>query len=252
MSSNPHILVVDDDPEICGLLQDYLTDQGYAVSIAHSGADMQSVMAQSRVDLVLLDVVLPGKDGLSIAGSLRADHPNIGIVMLTGRGDPVDRIVGLELGADDYLVKPFHMRELLARVKSVSRRVATPDLPPSASNPRLHFAGWCLDLAARHLISPAGDNVQLTGGEFALLAAFTANANKVLSRDRLLDLVSGREAGPFDRSIDVQVGRLRRKLGDDPRNPTIIKTVRGGGYIFAAVTETAADLGQDLPVAAAD
>ena len=239
MSTNPHILIVDDDKEICELLQDYLAEQGYRVSVAHNGADMHSVMARSRIDLVLLDVVLPGKDGLSLAGSLRVDYPDIGIIMLTGRGDTVDRIIGLELGADDYLAKPFHMRELLARVKSVSRRFGS-DATASTDNHLRNFAGWRLDLAARELISPTGDNVRLTGGEFALLSVFTANPNRVLSRDRLLDLVSGREAGPFDRTIDVQVGRLRRKLREDPKNPSIIKTVRGGGYMFTVASETAA------------
>jgi len=241
MSKNPHVLVVDDEREICEVLREYLVSEGYLVSVAHDGEDMRRVMTQSRVELVLLDVVLPGKDGMSLARSLRAEYPNIGIIMLTGRGDTMDRIIGLELGADDYLVKPFHLRELLARIKSISRRIEPAD-PPSTGDARLHFAGWHLDLAARELVSPDGDSIRLTGGEFALLAAFAANAHRVLSRDRLLDLVSGREAGPFDRTIDVQVGRLRRKLGDDPRNPAIIKTVRGGGYMFTPAAEASADL----------
>lgn len=256
MSHNPHILIVDDDHEICEVLREYLSGEGYPVSVAHNGVEMRWVMAQARIGVVLLDIVLPGKDGLSLAGSLRAEYPNLGIIMLTGRGEAIDRIIGLELGADDYLAKPFHLRELLARVKSISRRVASPR-PVGAANAPIHFAGWRLDLAARDLVSPAGSSVRLTAGEFSLLAAFVANANQVLSRERLLDLLSGREAGPFDRTIDVQVGRLRRKLEDDPKNPTIIKTVRGGGYMFAipAKTTAAANFDQvreDIAADAAD
>jgi two-component system OmpR family response regulator len=175
---------------------------------------------------------------LTLARWLRAKDANIGIIMLTGRGDTLDRIIGLELGADDYLAKPFHLRELLARVKSVSRRIAQGAAESlSVSRLQARFAGWHLDMASRELISPSGESVRLTGGEFDLLAIFIAHANQVLSRDRLLDLVRGREAGPFDRTIDVQVGRLRRKLNDDPQQPQLIKTVRGGGYMFAAPIE---------------
>ena len=242
MSDRVHILVVDDEPEISGLLDTYLSDEGYRVSVAHDGAAMREAIAQASagrapVDLVLLDVVLPGEDGLTLARWLREHDPAIGIIMLTGRGDTIDRIVGLELGADDYVAKPFHLRELLARVKSVGRRVAKSlddSIPVAgAGNPLAHFAGWRLDLNARELTAPGGESVRLTGGEFGLLATFVANANKVLSRDRLLDLCCGRQAGPFDRTIDVQVGRLRRKLKDDPQQPQFIKTVRGGGYLFA-------------------
>jgi two-component system OmpR family response regulator len=246
MNKNPHVLIVDDDIEICLALREYLSDEGYPVSMAHDGVDMRAVMGGSPVDLVLLDLVLPGADGLSLAGWLRAEYPNVGIIMLTGRSDTTDRIIGLEFGADDYLAKPFHLRELLARIKSVCRRRMGVPVLGSSDNPGLQFAGWRLDLGSRELTSPMGDSIRLTGGEFTLLAAFTANANRVLSRDRLLDLVSGREAGPFDRTIDVQVGRLRRKLGDDPKNPAIIKTVRGGGYIFTAITTSAAHPNPDL------
>ena len=163
---------------------------------------------------------------------------NVGIIILTGRGETVDRIIGLEMGADDYLPKPFHLRELLARVKSVLRRVSSrTEERVAAPRARVRFAGWNLDLSSRELFSPAGEEVRLTTGEFDLLAAFVNNANQVLTRDRLLDLARNREAGPFDRTIDVQVGRLRRKLEDDPQRPSMIKTVRGTGYIFTPAVE---------------
>ncbi len=237
MSDNGHILVVDDQQEIRELVQDYLTGEGYRVSTAHDGAGMRRVLSQAPADLVILDLMLPGEDGLTLARSLRSES-GIGIIILTGRGETVDRIIGLEMGADDYLPKPFHLRELLARVKSVLRRVQsrTGDDPQPARS-RARFAGWNLDLSSRELLSPAGQEVRLTTGEFDLLAAFVNHANQVLSRDRLLDLARNREAGPFDRTIDVQVGRLRRKLEDDPQNPSLIKTVRGSGYIFTPAVE---------------
>jgi DNA-binding response OmpR family regulator len=236
MSDNGHILVVDDQQEICDLVQEYLTGEGYRVSTAHDGPGMRRVLSQGLVDLVILDLMLPGEDGLTLARGLRSESA-IGIIILTGRGETVDRIIGLEMGADDYLPKPFHLRELLARVKSVLRRVQsrTGDGPPTRS--RARFAGWNLDLSSRELMSPAGQEVRLTTGEFDLLAAFVSNAGQVLSRDRLLDLARNREAGPFDRTIDVQVGRLRRKLEDDPESPNLIKTVRGSGYIFTPTVE---------------
>lgn len=238
MSDNGHILIVDDQREICDVVQDYLSGEGYRVSIAHDGTGMRRVFSQSSVDLVILDLMLPGEDGLTLARSLR-DEFNVGIIILTGRGETVDRIIGLEMGADDYLPKPFHLRELLARVKSVLRRVSsrTGDRTPTPPS-KARFAGWNLDLSSRELLSPAGKEVRLTTGEFDLLAAFVNNANQVLTRDRLLDLARNREAGPFDRTIDVQVGRLRRKLEDDPQRPTMIKTVRGTGYIFTPPVET--------------
>jgi two-component system OmpR family response regulator len=238
MSDNGHILVVDDQREICDVVQDYLSGEGYRVSAAHDGAGMRRALAQSRVDLIILDLMLPGEDGLTLARSLR-DESNIGIIILTGRGETVDRIIGLEMGADDYLPKPFHLRELLARVKSVLRRVTSRTTDKvAAPRSKARFAGWNLDLASRELFSPAGREVRLTTGEFDLLAAFVNNANQVLTRDRLLDLARNREAGPFDRTIDVQVGRLRRKLEDDPQRPSMIKTVRGTGYIFTPTVET--------------
>jgi two-component system, OmpR family, response regulator len=237
MSDNGHILVVDDEQEICSIVEEYLTGEGYRVSTAHDGAGMRRVMSQAQVDLVILDLMLPGEDGLTLARILRNESA-IGIIILTGRGETVDRIIGLEMGADDYLPKPFHLRELLARVKSVLRRVegGTGDAPRPVRS-RVRFAGWRFDLSSRELLSPVGQGVRLTTGEFDLLAAFVNNANQVLSRDRLLDLARSREAGPFDRTIDVQVGRLRRKLDDDPQNPTLIKTVRGSGYMFTPAVE---------------
>jgi len=239
MSESGHILVVDDQQEICDLVREYLTDEGFRVSTANDGAGLREEMARGPVDLVILDLVLRGEDGLQLARELRSQS-DIGIIMLTGRGETVDRIIGLEMGADDYLSKPFHLRELLARVRSVLRRgsAARPGERSGApARARIRFAGWTLDLASRELLSPTGEDVRLTTGEFELLSAFVNHANQVLSRDRLLDLSRHREAGPFDRTIDVQVGRLRRKLEDDPKTPTMIKTVRGGGYIFTPPIE---------------
>jgi two-component system OmpR family response regulator len=235
MSTNGHILVVDDDPEIGVALGEYLSHEGYRVSVAHNGSEMRRVIQEAPVDLIIMDVMLPKEDGLSLVRSLRAEHSGVAILMLTGRGETIDRVIGLEMGADDYLAKPFHLRELFARVKSLMRRAASSavDTPPR-SLLQANFAGWHINCGAREVLSPAGETVRLTSGEFDILVAFIANPNKVLSRDQLLDEARNREAGPFDRTIDVQIGRLRRKLNDDPRSPQLIKTVRGGGYIFTA------------------
>jgi two-component system OmpR family response regulator len=234
---NGHILVVDDQEEICDLVREYLAEEGFRVSTAKDGASLREEMLRSRIDLVILDLMLGGEDGLQLARELRA-RSEIGIIMLTGRGETVDRIIGLEMGADDYLPKPFHLRELLARVRSVLRRAASRAAEKGiGQRSRVRFAGWTLELASRELLSPGGEEVRLTTGEFELLAAFVTHANEVLSRDRLLDLSRHREAGPFDRTIDVQVGRLRRKLEDDPKSPAMIKTVRGGGYMFTPAIE---------------
>jgi two-component system OmpR family response regulator len=241
MKTTGHLLVVDDQKEICEVVEQYLSGEGYRVSVANDGDGMRRVMAQHAIDLVILDLMLPGEDGLALARQLR-ETSSLGIIILTGRGETVDRIIGLEMGADDYLPKPFHLRELLARVKSVLRRVSSrmdEEKPAGLPANKARFAGWQLDLATRELMSPQGEEVRLTTGEFDLLAAFVNNANQVLSRDRLLDLARNREAGPFDRTIDVQVGRLRRKLEPDAQNPTIIKTVRGTGYIFTPTVEVA-------------
>ncbi|HEX5319003.1 MAG TPA: response regulator [Stellaceae bacterium] len=237
MSDNGHILIVDDQKDVCEVVEDYLTGEGYRVSTALNGDEMRQVLSQSPVDLVILDLMLPGEDGLALARFLRSES-EVGIVILTGRGELVDRIIGLEMGADDYLAKPFNLRELLARVKSVLRRIqGGGEARPAPVRSRVRFAGWDLDLSSRELTAPSGEPVRLTTGEFDLLAVFVNHPNQVLSRSRLLDLARSREAGPFDRTIDVQVGRLRKKLEEDPVNPTLIKTVRGGGYIFAPVVE---------------
>jgi len=237
MSETGYILVVDDERDICDLVREYLASEGFRVLTANDGAGLREEMARSKVDLVILDLMLPGEDGLQLARELRTAS-DVGIIMLTGRGETVDRIIGLEMGADDYLPKPFHLRELLARVRSVMRRAASRAAERViGERSRVRFADWTLDLSSRGLLSPSGDDVRLTTGEFELLAALVNHANQVLSRDRLLDLSRHREAGPFDRTIDVQVGRLRRKLEDDPKNPTIIKTVRGGGYMLTPPVE---------------
>lgn len=239
MAGPDHILVVDDEQEICEIVRQYLESEGFRVTSAGDGAAMRRVLAREPVNLVIMDLMLPGEDGLTLARDLRETLPQIGILILTGRGDTVDKIIGLEMGADDYLSKPFHLRELLARTKSVLRRVAV--APPREEEKRqrsqARFAGWHLDLGTRVLTSPKGHEVHLTTGEFDLLAAFVANPNQILGRDRLLDLARNREAGPFDRTIDVQVGRLRRKLGENSQNPALIKTVRGSGYIFTPAVQ---------------
>ena len=239
MAGPEHILVVDDEREICEILRQFLESEGFRVTSAADGVAMWRVLAQDRVNLVIMDLMLPGEDGLTLARDLRERLPQIGILILTGRGDTVDKIIGLEMGADDYLSKPFHLRELLARTKSVLRRVTVAPPREAERHPpsRARFAGWQFDLIGRVLTSPKGLDVHLTTGEFDLLAAFVSNANQVLNRDRLLDLARNREAGPFDRTIDVQVGRLRRKLGDDSHNPILIKTVRGSGYIFTPAVQ---------------
>jgi two-component system, OmpR family, response regulator len=232
VSEKAHILIVDDEKETCKAIAEYLTEEGYRVSIAHDGPTMRRVVASCQLDLILLDLKFPNDDGLALARSLR-NESNVPIIIVTGRGEIIDRIVGLEMGADDYLAKPFHLGELLARVKSVLRRVrstaANGQSPPST---KIHFAGWRLSLGSRDLQSPLGEAVRLTSGEFELLAAFVANPYRVLTRDRLAELVRHRRVAAFGRTIDVQVGRLRRKLGDDPQEPTLIKSVRGLGYIF--------------------
>lgn len=227
-----HLLVVDDDPELRQLLGDYLGRNGYRVTAVPDGPGMWSALEQSRIDLIILDLMLPGDDGLTLCRNLRA-RSELPVIMLTARGDDTDRIVGLEMGADDYLPKPFNPRELLARIKVVLRRARS--LPAEVSEAqRFRFAGWTLDVNARHLVSPNGIVVPLSGSEYRLLRVFTEHPNRVLNRDQLLDLTQGREALPFDRSIDVQISRLRRRLGDDPREPVLIKTVRNEGYVLTA------------------
>ena len=231
---NQRLLVVDDDDELRALLETYLGEQGFAVKTVADGAAMRAAMAAGSFDLVILDVMLPGEDGLALCRELRAKS-RIPILMLTARGDELDRIIGLEMGADDYLPKPFHPRELLARIRSILRRVQ--ELAGEGPARELRFNGWTLDLGARHLVGADGVAVPLSSGEFRLLQALAENANRVMSRDRLMDVLSGREAGPFDRSVDVMVHRLRRRLNDDAREPQLIKTVRSEGYMLAADVE---------------
>jgi len=231
---NQRLLVVDDDDELRALLQTYLGEQSFAVTTVADGPAMRAALAAENFDLVILDVMLPGEDGLALCRELRAKS-RMPILMLTARGDELDRIIGLEMGADDYLPKPFHPRELLARIRSILRRVQ--ELAGEGPARELNFNGWTLDLGARHLVGADGVAVPLSSGEFRLLQALAENANRVMSRDRLMDVLSGREAGPFDRSVDVMISRLRRRLGDDGREPEIIKTVRSEGYLFAAKVE---------------
>ena len=239
MEGTDHILVVDDDREIRRLLGDYLGRNGYRVSTAADGNEMWHLLESSAPDLVVLDVMLPGTDGIELCRQLRA-RGDLPVVMLTARGDETDRVVGLELGADDYLPKPFNPRELLARIKSVLRRTRAipPNLRRPARAPRYRFAGWTLDPVTHQLTAADGVLVALSGAEYRLLLTFLEHAGAVLSRDQLLDLTRGRDATPFDRSIDVQVSRLRQKLRDDAREPEIIRTVRSEGYVLAAHVDT--------------
>ncbi len=234
---SPHLLIVDDDREIRDLLTRYLTRHGYRVTSARDGREMRKAIADWRIDLIVLDLMLPGEDGLTLCRELRANS-DIPVIMLTAMGEETDRIVGLEMGADDYLAKPFNPRELVARIRSVLRRAQPArSLEPEPGREVLRFAGWTLDMAARRLTRADGETVALSSGEFDLLAAFAEHPRRVLSRDQLLDLTRGRTAGPFDRAIDIQVSRLRRKIEVDPKNPTLIKTVRGGGYMFTPEVE---------------
>jgi two-component system, OmpR family, response regulator len=229
-----HLAVLDDEADITQLLAHYLSAQGFRVSQLHRGADLLALMVSDPPALVLLDLGLPGEDGFTIARQLR-ERWRVGLVIVTGRGDAVDKVVGLEIGADDYVTKPFDLRELLARIKAVLRRLEpAPAVAPAGAveAPRWVFCGWVLNVVSRTLLDPLGREVPLTSGEFDLLKTFVGHPGRVLSRDFLLAATRGREAGPFDRTIDVQVGRLRRKLDDDSDNPQIIKSVRGAGYIL--------------------
>lgn len=237
MTAPDHILVVDDDTEIRNLLREYLQQQGYRVTAVADGKGLRAAVDNSHPDLIILDLMLPGEDGLTLCRDLRA-RSAVPIIMLTARGEETDRIVGLELGADDYIAKPFSPRELLARIKSVLRRTrALPENLRQEESGVFRFAGWTLDAATRNLTSPQGVVVALSGTDFRLLKIFVDHPNRVLSRDQLIDLMLAREAGPYDRAIDVQVSRLRQRLGEDAKEPAIIKTVRGQGYVFAAHVE---------------
>jgi len=242
VSAPQHIAILDDEVDITQLLANYLQSHGFRVTQLHNGRSLLDLMPADPPVLVLLDLGLPGEDGFSIARQLR-EHWHCGLVIVTGRGDAVDKIVGLEVGADDYVTKPFDLRELLARIKAVLRRIAPAEsaAAPSGSTPRnkLRFAGWELDTGARRLVSPLGQDVPVTTGEFDLLCAFAQHPGRVLSRDFLLEQTRGREAAPFDRTIDVQVGRLRKKLEVDAEDPQIIKSVRGAGYILVPTVTSA-------------
>ena len=237
MDRDPHILVVDDDREIRDLLARFLRGHGMRVSTARDGREMKRDFDEARYALVVLDLMLPGEDGLSLLRWIRAQGATP-VVMLTAMGEETDRIVGLELGADDYLPKPFNPRELLARVRAVLRRAegAEAAAPPACG---FRFAGWTLETARRRLLDPEGVEVPLTGNEYELLLALLERPNRVLTRDVLLDLVHGRSTGPFDRAVDVAVSRLRRKLDDHGKAPDLIKTVRGGGYVLSVPVERA-------------
>jgi two-component system OmpR family response regulator len=242
MSRSPHILIVDDDRQIRMHLARFAIDNGFRVSQARDGSEMHAVLKRASIDLIVLDIMLPGEDGLSLCRKLRAERATP-IVLLTAVAGDTDRIVGLELGADDYICKPFNPRELLARVRAVLRRVVgTVDLSQSASGGRFEFDGWRFDVKRRSLASPDGALIELTSGEFDLLQVFIEHPQQTLNRDQLLDLTRGRASGPFDRSVDVQVSRLRRKIEADPQNPQMIKTVRSGGYFFVPAVNRGAGL----------
>lgn len=237
MEPTPHILIVDDHEEIRTLLAKYLRKHSYRVTTADGGGAMKRVMQDSAIDLLVLDIMMPGEDGLSLCRSLRAssDTP---VILLTALAEETDRVIGLEIGADDYLTKPFNPRELLARIKAVLRR--SHSLPPQREKPAeslLSFDRWRLNAGQRELIDEANVITPLSTAEFSLLMAFLDRPNRVLSRDQLLDLTQGREAKAFDRSIDNQVSRLRKKIERDPKTPRLIKTVWGGGYSFASDVE---------------
>jgi two-component system OmpR family response regulator len=234
----PHLLVVDDDPDIGALLVRYLGGHGFAVDVAADGAQLRAALARGPadpIDLILLDLGLPGEDGLTLLRELQQGWRGP-VIVISGRGESVERVVGLELGADDYVTKPFELRELLARIRSVLRRArpAAPAAAPEPARTRLEFDGLALDVEGRHLFDRDGADVPLTTGEFALLLAFLERPNQVLSRDQLMNCLHGRDAGPMDRTIDMQVGRLRRKIEADAADPRLVKSVRGAGYVFTA------------------
>lgn len=233
METPPQILIMDDDREIRALLADYLESNGFRAFAAADGCGMWRQFDRERVDLVVLDLNLPGEDGLTLCRGLRA-RSMVPVIMLTARGEPLDRILGLEMGADDYMVKPFEPRELLARIRNVLRRHSPRIDEENADAKRIRFAAWTLDVVARHLLSPQGTVVILSGAEFRMLKIFLQHPNRVLNRDQLSLLTKGRDADPLDRSIDLQVSRLRQKLEEDAKNPAVLKTVRNEGYVLAA------------------
>lgn len=237
MSVFPHVLIVDDDPKIRSGLAKFLGQQGLRVSVASDGRQFRDKIATSKLNLIVLDVMLPDENGLSLLRQMQVENP-IPVILLTAVAEETDRVIGLELGAEDYICKPFGLRELLARIRVVLRRQSNVDDTKSARPSSVFaFSGWTLDIRARTLKSPSGALVELTSGEYDLLQAFVEHPNRVLNRDQLLDLARGRTSMSVDRTIDVQVMRLRRKLEKNPENPAMIKTVRNSGYIFTPVVE---------------
>jgi len=237
MTDSRHILIVDDDREIRTLLSDYLQKNGFRTTAAADGKAMRRALEQSHVDLIVLDLMLPGEDGLALTRELRA-HSEIPILMLTALGEEIDRVVGLEVGADDYLSKPFSPRELVGRIKAILRRTAhIPRDPAQAAVNVYRFGDWQLDVTARSLTHVDGSEHSLSGAEFRLLSILLAHPTKVLSRSQLMELLRGRDIDPFDRSLDVRISRLRQVLRDDARAPKIIKTVYGEGYVMGVPVE---------------
>ena len=233
MSDAQHIAILDDDPEIRSLLEQNLRGAGFEVSTASNGRDLKTILEHQTIDLIVLDLMLPGEDGLTICRELRAES-NIPIIMLTAMTHEADRIIGLEMGADDYLTKPFSPRELVARIKATLRRQSMVTTQSEDRRRSAVFEGWKLDVVRRELRDPDDVLVDLTSGEFDLLAALIERPNRLMTRDLLLDITKGRQADVFDRSIDITISRLRQKIEEDPKNPQFIKTVRGKGYIFSA------------------
>jgi two-component system phosphate regulon response regulator OmpR len=239
-SNIEHILVVDDDTRIRQMLVRYFEDEGYRVTAVADGSAMRAQIAVTSFNVILLDLVLPGESGLELAREIRAKS-DVPIMMLTGKDDVLDRIVGLEVGADDYMSKPFHLREVLARVRTIlRRRNPAPAAAPTVAEDRIEFEGWIFDLARRELVSPDKSRLDLTTGEFEMLAVFLRHPGRVLSRDTLMDLTRGRNLEAFDRTIDAQIARLRKKIEVDAANPQFIKSVRGVGYVFTGKIERSA------------
>jgi two-component system OmpR family response regulator len=244
MNTPDHILVVDDDHGIRELLATYLEKEGMRASVAANGRQMRAALEEGTPDLIVLDLMLPGEDGLALCRELRAGrHRHVPVLMLTARGEEVDRIIGLEMGADDYMAKPFGVRELLARIRSVLRRtrMLPPNIQVTESVQLLGFGDWKLDTTHRHLLDASGTMVALSGAEYRLLRVFLDHPQRVLTRDQLLNLTQGRNADPFDRSIDLLVSRVRQRLRDDPREPRYIKTLRNEGYVFSCAVTLLAD-----------
>jgi len=237
MTQSPHVLLVEDDREIRTLVSRFLQSNEMRVSTTADGREMDRVLRDSRIDLVLLDIMLPGEDGLSICRRLRASS-NLPVIMLTAKGEEIDRIIGLEIGADDYVTKPFNPRELLARIRAVLRRGTNDTVEGIRKGSILTFDGWRLDPNVRQLHDPKGARVALTGAEFDLLLVFCERPRRVLSRDQLIDLTQGRTASPLERSIDVLVSRLRQKMEKEPKEPTLVQTIRSGGYMFSPAVES--------------